>query len=405
LRAFSYIAFTDAGRRRKGTLVAESEVQASEMLRARGLHASEISARAARGRRGVFLRRRARQSHDIRAVFTRQLAVLLSAGLSAEAALETVRSSDTAPAIEAAAAQARAELLDGRPLSEALDRADAGFPRYYIAAVRAGEMSGDLAAVFERLAEHLESVGSDRAQLATALIYPAFVTGVSLLVCAVLMVNVAPQLVAMFEVSGRELPALTRVMLGISDWLQANWIALAVALAAAAVGAGLALRSPAVRDRRDAALLRLPVAGRLLRLAAAAQYLRTLALVIASRQTVADAAAGAAEVLDTRRFRAEAEAVSEAVRSGESLSQGLSRMTLVPPVCRQLVHAGERSARLGRMTERAAALVETWLSNERKRVAALIDPLLMMVVGGLVLVIVLSILLPIFDLQAVVAGP
>jgi general secretion pathway protein F len=155
-----------------------------------------------------------------------------------------------------------------------------------------------------------------------------------------------------------------------------------------------------VRDRWHGMALRLPVIGRLLRLSAAAQYLRTLALVISSRQTVVDAVTSASDVLVIRRFRDEALDLAEAVRSGESLSQGLVRMSLIPPVCRQLVDAGEKSARLGRMTERAAVLVETWLTNERKRVSALIDPLLMMVVGGLVLVIVLAILLPIFDLQA-----
>jgi general secretion pathway protein F len=139
-----------------------------------------------------------------------------------------------------------------------------------------------------------------------------------------------------------------------------------------------------------------------MRLSAAAQYLRTLALVISSRQAVVDAAASAGEVLVIRRFRAEAEDLAEAVRRGESLSQGLARMSLVPPVCRQLIAAGEQSARLGRMTERAAVLVESWLTNERKRVSALIDPLLMLVVGAMVLVIVLAILLPIFDLQSAV---
>ncbi|SEN33566.1 Type II secretion system (T2SS), protein F [Roseovarius tolerans] len=184
--------------------------------------------------------------------------------------------------------------------------------------------------------------------------------------------------------------------MGVSDWVQAHRIALGVGVAGSIFGLIFALRVPAVRDRWHGMALRLPVIGRLLRLSAAAQYLRTLALVISSCQTVVDAVTSASDVLVIRRFRDEALDLAEAVRSGESLSQGLVRMSLIPPVCRQLVDAGEKSARLGRMTERAAVLVETWLTNERKRVSALIDPLLMMVVGGLVL----AILLPIFDLQA-----
>jgi len=403
VRAFAYTAFTATGARKRGTLVAESEAQAAEILRGQGLFAEAITAkgRAAGPRRGLF-GRRTRLSADMRAVFTRQMAVLLASELTAEAALETVRASGTASAIEAAAAEAKAALMDGQPLSVALDMAGAGFPRFYIAALRAGEGSGDLAEVFEQLAEYLESAGADRAQLATALIYPAFVAAVSLLVAGILMVNVAPEIAAMFATTGRPLPPLTQTVMGISEFVQAHALALGLGGAGAVLGLALALRVPAIRDRWHALALRLPVVGRLMRLSAAAQYLRTLALVISSRQAVVDAVASASEVLVVRRFRDEAEALADAVRRGESLSQGLARMSLVPPVCRQLVAAGEQSARLGRMTERAAVLVESWLTNERKRVAALIDPLLMLVVGTMVLVIVLAILLPIFDLQGAV---
>jgi general secretion pathway protein F len=402
VRAFSYTAFTAQGVRRRGTLVAESEGQAADLLRGQGLFAEEIIAKRDGPRLAFSMRRRTRLSADMRAVFTRQMAVLLSSDLGAEVALETIRASDTSPAIEAAAAEAKAALLDGQPLSVALEMAQAGFPRFYIAAVRAGETSGDVAAVFEGLADYLESVGADRAQMATALIYPAFVAAVSLLVCGILMVNVAPEIAAMFAVTGRDLPPLTQVVMSISDWIKIHWILVVLGLSGSVIGLILALRVPSVRDRWHGIALRLPVIGRLMRLSAAAQYLRTLALVISSRQTVVDAVTSASDVLAVRRFRAEALALAEAVRSGESLSQGLSRMTLIPPVCRQLIDAGEKSARLGRMTERAAVLVETWLTNERKRVSALIDPLLMLLVGGLVLVIVLAILLPIFDLQAAV---
>ncbi len=402
MRAFAYTAFTAEGARKRGTLVAESEAQAAEILRGQGLFAEAITAKDRANARRGSLTRRTRLSADMRAVFTRQLAVLLASDLTAESALETVRASGTAPAIEAAAAEAKAALMDGQPLSVALDMAGAGFPRFYIAAVRAGEGSGDLAAVFDQLADYLESAGADRAQLATALIYPAFVAAVSLLVAGILMVNVAPEIAAMFAVTGRPLPPLTQTVMGISDFVQANAVALGLGAVGLILGTVFALRVPAIRDRWHALALRLPVVGRLMRLSAAAQYLRTLALVISSRQAVVDAVASASEVLVVRRFRDEAEALADAVRRGESLSQGLARMSLVPPVCRQLIAAGEQSARLGRMTERAAVLVESWLANERKRVAALIDPLLMLVVGTMVLVIVLAILLPIFDLQAAV---
>lgn len=401
MKAYRYSAYSAQGRVKKGVIIAETEVHASEMLRAKGLFASSISAK---DDPRVRTPRRSRLNADMRAIFTRQMAVLLAADLPSDAALEAVRSSGTHAALEGFAADAKAAVLEGQPLSVALVQSDPGLPRFYGAAVRAGEISGDLAVVFEELANYLENAGSDRAQIATALIYPAFVAAVSLLVCAILMTSVAPEIVAMFEVSGRPLPELTQIMLGITDWIGANWIALLGGSVGLAVLFMLALRRPAFRNRWDGFLLRLPVVGRLIRLATAAQYLRTLALIIASRQTILDAATSAADVLVIARFKAEADQVCEAIRSGETLSDALRRLSVIPPVAQQLVSAGETSARLARMSERAATLVETWLGNERKRFAALIDPILMMLVGAMVLTIVLSVLLPIFDLQTVISG-
>ena len=413
MRTFAYKAYTRAGRRRRGVLVADSERHAAEILKAQGLFAENILSRGAAskadsgGGRGSRLGvgwRRQRLDRDLRAVFTRQMAVLLAADLSAEAALDAVRMSGTAPAIEALSAEAKAALLDGQPLSAALARADPGMPRYYVAALSAGESAGGLAAVFEELAEHLETRGTDRARLATALVYPAFVATVSLIVSGVLMTTVAPEIVAMYEASGRDLPRLTRIMLAISDWIGSSWPALLAAGSALAGAFALALRRPGIRERWDALVIRMPVIGRLIRLDAAAQYLRSLALVVGSHQPVPEAAESAAAVLTLRRFRREAEAACTAVRRGESLATALTEVSVIPPVARQLVATGESSARLGRMTDRAAVLVETWLGNERRRLAALLDPILMMLVGAMVLVIVMSILLPIFDLQSAV-GP
>ena len=150
-----------------------------------------------------------------------------------------------------------------------------------------------------------------------------------------------------------------------------------------------------LRAARDRFLLRLPLVGRLIRRAAAVQYLRTLALVLASRQTVPVAAGNAARVLTQAQFRQEGEAVLDALQAGSTLSDALTKLSIIPAVTRQLIVVGEMSARLARMTKRSAVLVETDLTSERKRIAALLEPILMMLVGSFVL-------LPIFDLQAVV---
>ena len=416
MKTFAYTAFTTEGRRRRGVVVAEDEAGASAEITAMGLMPAEITARTARRSAGGGAERGAghgavraswhagRIEHDMLAVFTRQMAVLLGAGLSAEAALSAVQTAAAAPRIERLAAEARAGLMAGSPVSEALESAGGGLPVWFAAALRAGEKSGDLDSVFTTLADHLESSASDRAAIASALIYPAFVAVVAVLVCAVLMVTVAPEIVGLFEASGQELPALTRAVLAVTGFIESNWVAL-TALAAALVVLALGFaRLPALRRRRDRLLLRLPLTGGFMRMAAAAQYLRTLALVVASRLPLTEALRFSADVVNVEALRAEAEAAGEALARGESVADSLRRLGFLHPVAHQLIQAGESSARLAPMTERAAVLAESALRSRRKRLAALLEPLAMVVVGAVVLAIVLAVLLPIFDMQAMVGS-
>lgn len=402
MKTFAYTAYTPDGKRRHGMVVAEDEADASARVAALGLMPSALEAQAARPR---SRRRERRIDRDLLSVFTRQMAVLLGAGLTAEGALEAVQGSAGAARIEHLAAEARAGLMEGESMADALARAGGALPLWYAAAVRAAEQSGDLALVFETLAEHLETSAGDRAAITSALVYPAFVTVVAVVVCAILMTTVAPQITAMFEDSGHPLPPLTVTVMGIVDAVRDYW-ALILAAIAALVAAWIAVaRNPVLRDRRDGIFLRLPLVGRFLRMAAAAQYLRTLAVVINSRLPLTEALRFSAGVLDIARYRATAEEAGEALKRGESLSQALARLPFLHPVARQLMQAGEASARLGPMTERAAVLAENWLRTERKRVAVIVEPASMVIVGAMVLTIVLAILLPIFDLQTLVSGP
>lgn len=404
MKAYAYTAFTSTGKRRSGTVVAETEADAAAQLARQDLFVSEIApARDRSTTGGLRLARRVRLNADLQSVFTRQMAVMLAADLPSEAALEAVRTGGH-PSLDAVAAQARAAIMDGASLSEALERTGAGFPPYYLAALKAGEAAGETAAVFNELADHLEQMGTDKAQISTALVYPAFVAAVSLLVCGILMVNVAPEIVAMFEMSGRPLPELTQVVLGVSDWIGAHILGIGVVFLVLVVLGFVTPHVQRLRDIRDRVILRLPIFGRLTRLSVSVQYMRTLALILGSRHAVLSAVDSAVDVLTIKPFRAEGTEVATAVRHGETLSSALGRLSFLPPVARQLIMAGEASVRLAPMTERAAMLVEHRLSTERKRIAALLEPMLMMLVGGMVLVIVLAVLLPIFDLQAVVAG-
>lgn len=403
MKTFRYTAYSPQGRRKSGLVVAEDEADASARISAMGLMPSGIQMQGeATVRPGR--RRERRIDRDMLSVFTRQLAVLLGAGLTAEAALEAVQGAAGSTRIERLAAEARAGILQGESLADALDRSGAALPSWYAAAVRAGERSGDLDAVFETLAEHLETSAGDRAAITSALVYPAFVTVVAILVCAVLMTTVAPEIVGMFEAMGQPLPPLTVTVMNIVDFIRDSWGWLLAMLVASILAVIAINRTPGLRARRDRLALRLPLVGRFLRMGAAAQYLRTLAVVINSRLPLTDALGFAAGVLDIADFRQCAEEAGEALRRGECLSNALARLPFLPGVARQLVQAGEASARLGPMTERAAVLAEGWLRTERKRVTVIIEPASMVIVGCVVLVIVLAILLPIFDMQTLVSA-
>ena len=399
MKTFAYTAFTPEGQRRQGLILAEDETDASTRIAAQGLLPATLSPAKAPAR----ARRQRRIDRDLLAVFTRQMAALMAAGLPADAALSAVQTAAGAPRIERLAAEARAALSEGEAMAAALGRAGGALPAWYAAAVRAGETSGDLAAVFATLADHLETSAGDQAAITSALIYPAFVTLVALVVCAILMTTVAPQITGMFEQSGRPLPPLTLAVMALVEALKTGWPLLLAALALAIAGWRWVSRTPSLRARRDALALRLPLIGRFLRMAAAAQYLRTLALAVNARLPLIEALTHAGGVLGIAAHRADADAAGEALRRGETLSNALTGLDFLNPVARQLVQAGEVSARLGPMCERAAVLAETALRTERKRLAVIVEPAAMVVVGALVLVIVLAVLLPIFDMQALVS--
>lgn len=407
MKTFAYTAYTPQGREKRGVIVADDASDASQRISAMGLLPGDIDMQA----NGAASRsasagglRRGRISRDMLSVFTRQLAVLLTAGLAADDALAAVQSSAPDKQIQTLAAQSRAGLLEGAPLSQAMRDASRDIPTWYIAALRAAEQSGEMATVVTTLADYLDSLLSDRAQIATALLYPAFVSVMAIVVCAVLMVTVAPEIVGMFEASGQPLPDLTLFVLGIVDLVQTRWPVLVAVLAGIVALLIAAARIPSWRTRRDSVLLRLPLIGRFMRMEAAAQYLRTLALVINSRLPLPEALNHASAVLAVTSHQDQARAAVEALNRGDSLARALSGLDFLHPVARQLLEAGEASAKLGAMSARAATLAETWLKTERKRVSTLLEPLSMVMVGAMVLVIVLAILLPIFDMQAMVTN-
>lgn len=401
MQTFQYLAVRGDGKKVKGTLVSESKSAAYGSLQAQGLFPTEVNAVDGSGKgRG---RRRAQLRAEDRSILTRQMAVLLRASLSKEDALDAILSSRASAQTHLFAGRVKSLVMQGQGLAEAFQAVGGGFERYYIAALRAGEDSGRMPEVFERLADHLENRGTNEAKVLSALIYPVFVALVSVIVCVIMVTQIAPELEGMFRAAGQPLPAITQAMLTLTSGLRANILPISIGLAGLAAGIWFLSRRPSVRLRWEAMILRLPLFGRLAALALSADYLRTLAVVLRSRQTIAVATRSAAEVVTWLGARQEAATVVTQIERGRSLAQALGALSFLPPIALQMIRVGEETADVATMSDRTADVIETWLETDRRRLITLLEPMLMMVVGVVVLVVVLAMLLPIFDLQSTIS--
>ena len=394
---FAYRALRESGRTETGVVDAASSRSAWQALRGRGVFPTELRPEGARAA-GPARRVAAAEL----ATATRQLATLVAAGLPVAEALEVVAEQAADPALCRALTLARGRLGEGEPLARALGANPRVFSALYCDLVRAGEASGALPTVLERLAEHTEATAALRARLRAALTYPLVMTAATGLVLAFLLVWVVPQVAQLFADTGTPLPLATRALLGFVSLAEATWW---VVLLLALVG-GVAWRrwaaTPAGRTRIDAALLRLPLAGRLLARAAVARFARTLATLVASGVPLEAALDVATAVLGNRTLVDAATAARAAVRRGEALAPALGRTGAFPSLLVRLAAVGERGGSLATSLERAARSYEAEVDAAVSAATALLEPLLIVAMGGVVLLLVVAVLVPIFALNQVV---
>ncbi len=402
--AYEYTALDDGGRERKGVLEADTPRQIRQQLREQGwapLSVVEVQQKEARAQRHRGLFRRGISTTDL-ALVTRQFATLERSGLPIEEALQALSRQTEKPRLKSMLMAVRARVMEGHPLATALGDFPHVFPDLYRATVSAGEQSGHLDAVLERLAEYTESRQTLRQKTTLALIYPVLVIVVSLAVVALLMVYVVPEIVQVFEGIGQQLPWITRSLIAASDYTRDyGWLLLIIAVVVVG-GARLLLKRPAVRRRVDALLLRLPMAGRLVRGLNTARFARTLSILSASGVPVLDSLRIAATVVSNLPMRAAVEEAARRVREGAALHRALEQSGYFPPMTIHLIASGETSGKLEEMLERAATSQEREMDVLISTISELFGPLLILVMGGIVLVIVLAILLPIFDLNQLV---
>lgn len=400
--AFEYTALDESGRDRQGVLDADSARQVRARLRAMGLYPVDVRGVREQAARPAGLKPSRRISPAALALLTRQLATLLRAGMPLDESLRALAAQAGSQRLQAILADVRARITEGAALNEAMSVYPGAFPEFYCSMVAAGEAGGQLEEVLERLADYTESRRALRQSISASLIYPAILTLVSLLVVAVLLVYVVPEVVRVFQQTGQPLPWLTAGLIAASEVLRDfGWLIGGAALAALALGRFLLSRAP-VRARYDRLLLELPFIGRINRRLHAARLTRSLAILTKSGVPLLEALQISSRMILNIPLRAAVDDAAVIVREGGRLHKALDDSGWFPPLLVQMLASGEESGELDDMLARAATHEERELQTVLTSATALFEPFIILVMGGVVLVIVLAILLPIFEMNQLV---
>jgi general secretion pathway protein F len=402
MASFRFEASNAAGRIEQGLIEADSARAARASLRARGMVPIAVDAvGTGRGARAAPFRRR-RFSESELALATRQLSSLLAAKLPLATALAaTIEGSEDA-AVREVLAGVRSEVVAGHRLADAFGQFPLEFPEVYRATVAAGEETGDLAKVMERLADYIEERQALRGKILAAFVYPAVVTLVALAIVVFLMTYVVPQVVEVFRQTRQVLPWPTRVLLVTSETLRAAglWIALGLVVAGIALRRWLARPGP--KAAWDGLVLRLPIFGRMVRAVNAARFAATLAILTAAGVPLLRALdAARATLANTVLAKAVSDTIS-AVREGSTLARALGAAKVFPPILVHLAASGEATGELAPMLERAANNLAREVERRALLLTTLLDPLLILTMGAVVLGIVLAVLMPIIEINQLV---
>jgi general secretion pathway protein F len=404
MAAFAYRAVDRTGKPLAGVLEAASAASARQDLRARGLLPVEVAAsRAGRGAQGAArpsLLARLRPAVGPRelTLVTRQLATLIGSGVRIEDGLSTV-AQQCPPRVAAVLLNVRAAVLEGRSFGEALAEYPGVFSDFYRASVSAGEQSGQLAQVMRHLASFVENRTRNAQQVQLALLYPALLALLSLGIVTMLMTYVMPDIVRVFTARGADLPALTRGLIVASDALRAYGIAAALTIVAAALGLQRWLAAGGNRRRFHRLLAESRASARLVSRVNSAQFTGTLATLVQSRVPLVEALAAAGAVTPNLHIRARVEAAAARVREGASLRDAISGANCFPPMLIAMIASGEAGGNLGDALARAAEDQQRDLDAWVRTLVALVEPTILLVMGGLVMLMVLAILLPIVSMN------
>ena len=398
--AFEYVAMDQAGKQSKGLLEGDTPKHVRQILRDRNLFpvsVTEVAQREARRQR-TFSLRKGMSSAEL-ALITRQLASLSQSGLPLEEALLAVAQQNDLPRTKSILLGVRAKVMEGHTLADGFSEFPQAFPELYRATVAAGEQSGHLDVVLERLADYTEARQELRQRVTNALVYPIALVIMAVAIISFMLATVVPKIVGVFENTSAELPALTTGLIATSDFLRNYWPLVLIGVAVVGWLAWWVLQKEGPRRRYHAFLLRMPIVGRLTRGVNTARFTRTLSILAGSGVPILEALKISAEVIENIPMR---DAVTEAtlrVREGASISKSLAASKLFPPMMIHLVSSGEAGGRLEEMLGRSAAGQEREVDGLIAALLGILQPLLIVAMGAIVLTIVLAILLPIFEIN------
>jgi general secretion pathway protein F len=398
--AFEYVAYDKAGKETKGLIEGDTPKHVRQILRDRHMlpvAVTEVAQKEARRQRSFSFR--SGLSTSELALVTRQLASLSQSGLPLEEALLAVAQQNDQPRTKSILLGVRSRVMEGHTLADGLSEFPQAFPGLYRATVAAGEQSGHLDVVLERLADYTEARQELRQRIRNAMVYPIFLVIFSILIVAGLLMSVVPKIVGVFENTAGELPALTRGLIWTSDQLQNHWLLILIALAVIIFGIRWIFIQDGPKRSWHQAKLKIPIVNTLTRGVNTARFTRTFSILAGSGVPILDALKISAEVIENLPMR---DAVNEAtlrVREGAAISRSLGASKLFPPMMIHLIASGETGGRLEDMLARTANYQEKEVDGLISTLLGILQPLLIILMGGMVFMIVLAILLPIFEIN------
>ena len=410
MAAFEYIALDESGKQRKGVLEADSVRQIRQMLRDQGLVPLDVDTASERQRKPTsslldnlgdlrFLRR---LSNLDRVLFTRQLATLTGAGLPIEEALQAIAQQAEKQHVASLVMGIRSRLLEGHSLASSLGEYPGSFNTMYRSTVAAGEQSGHLDKVLDNLADYSERQFEARRDVDMAMLYPAVLTLLAFAIVGALMIYVVPDMVSVLENMGQELPLSTRFLISASEISRDYWWLMALLIAGVVFLARWLLSQPNIRLSWDHRKLAMPLVSRISRSSNAARYANTLSILTSSGVPLVEAMNIAGEVVTNQWLKRRLADATARVSEGSSLRMALETVGYFPPMLLHMVASGESSGSLDEMLEKVAIYQQTEVERVVTTLVRLFEPLMLLVMGGLVMFIVMAILLPILNMNQLV---